>query len=165
MSYSPKSYKIRPLFLVQFHSIYEVLNKNKSYLVDYYLDREIGEDKRIHLSRFGFNELFIDMINQFEKALQKYEFDDLTLKIGMNERTSNLSKMYNNTPSTPSNLTACQFRISNDIILQVRSLKRETLGEVVEQSISHYLTLLNDIEFELVNEVFKRFLISRKLFT
>ncbi|QZY88634.1 hypothetical protein [Exiguobacterium acetylicum] len=164
MSYPPKSYKIRPLYLVQFHSIYEVLNKNKPYLVDYYLDREIGRDGRIHLSRFSFNELFIDMINQLENALQKNDYDDLLLKIGMNERTSKLSKIYNNMPSTPTKLTPCQFRISNDTILQVKELKRETLGEVVEQSISHYLTLLTEIEWQLVNEVFKRFLTSGKLF-
>jgi len=165
MSYPPKSYKVRPLFLVQFHSIYEVLKQNKSFLVEYYLDKELGENERIRLSRFSFNELFIDMVNQFEKALQENEYDDLILKIGMNERTSKLRKMYGNTPSAPHKLTSCQFRIPPTTILQVRGLKKETLGEIVEQSISHYLTLLTETECRLVDEVFERLLISGKLFT
>lgn len=165
MSYPPKSYKVHPLFQVLYYSIFEVLNQSKPHLLDYYLDKAVGKDERIRLSRFGFNELFIDMVNQFEKALQENDYDELILKIDMNERTSKLRKAYVNTPFTPEILTANHFRIPPATIRQVQVLKRETLREVVEQSTLFYMTLLTETEFELVYEVFERYLDSRKLFT
>ncbi|MDI3236482.1 hypothetical protein QK289_15830 [Exiguobacterium antarcticum] len=165
MVYPPKTYKVHPLFQVVYYSIFEVLNQNKPHLLDYYLNKVVGEKERINLSRFGFNDLFMDMVDQFEKALQENEYDDLILKIDMNERTSKLRKAYFNKPLTPDILTALHFRIPPATIRQVQGLKRETLKEVVEQSTLQYLTLLTEAEFKLVDEVFERYLESGKLFT
>ncbi|MDI3236414.1 hypothetical protein QK289_15470 [Exiguobacterium antarcticum] len=164
MSYPPKSYKVNPLFQVLYYSIYEVLNQNKPHILEYSLDKVVGKDERIRLSRFGFNELFIDMVNQFEKALQEDEYDEVILRIDMNERTSKLRKAYVNTPFTPEILTANHFRIPPTTIRQVQKLKRETLREVVEQSTLHYVTLLTEMEYKLVCEVFDRYLVSGRLF-
>jgi len=164
MSYPSKSYKVHPMFRVLYSSIYEVLNRNKSPLLDYYLDKAVGEVERHRLSQFDYNDLIIEMINQMDDALSKTNYDDLSLTIFMDRRTEMLRKAYRDTQNTPENLTPTNFRVPPATIHQVSKMKHETLGNVIELATLNYAIHLPEIDFELMFIVYQRNLESGKFF-
>lgn len=164
MSYPSKSYKVHPMFRVLYSSIFEVLNRNKSPFLDYYLDKAVGEKERQRLSQFEYNDLIVEMINQMQDALSKTNYDDFSLTIILDRRTEMLRKAYKKTLNTPENLTPTNFRIPPATIRQVTEMKHETLGNVIELATLYYAIRLPELDFELMFDVYVRYLESGKLF-
>lgn len=164
MSYPSKSYKVHPMFRVLYSSIFDVLNRNKTTFLDYYLDKAIGKEERQRLSQFDYNDLIVEMLNQMEDALFTTNYDDFSLNIYLDRRTEMLRKAYKNTLNTPENLISTNFRISPTTIRQVTEMKHETLGNVIELAILYYAIRLPELDFELMFNVYIRNVESGKFF-
>jgi hypothetical protein len=149
MTYSSKTFKIKPMYRMLYQSCIDVVGQDKSPLMTALLEKEIGYEKALSLQLYDFNELFEKMVFSLKKEVYEGSYDDVEFFIHHHDRVLIVKEIFE-AKLVPSNMTILSFRIPEVIVEEIHKLKRTTLGDVVELAIGLYLCRCDDVTFNLI---------------
>lgn len=131
----------------------DVLNVNKSPLTKALLSKSYGHESIEKLNQFDFNELIVQMISDLKKAINESSYEDVAFQVRSDPRMLLFWKFFKNL-QTSTNLKGLAFRISPSDIHEIKIMKRNTYGEVIELAIGLYIINCELEVFELIYQSF-----------
>ncbi|MEK6190598.1 MAG: hypothetical protein N2A99_06380 [Carnobacterium alterfunditum] len=156
MTNSSKSYKVQLFYRILYSCSFDVLNKNKSPLLQAFLQKELGIEKASSLNCFHYSELIEQMITDFSGNVSTSDYLDVAIKIRFNERYLTLRNIAKEKEISTEQIIV-NFRMGKEYVKDIYQIRHTTLGDVIEKSIALYVVSCDEITYELIRFAFENY--------
>lgn len=147
--YPSKSFKVNPDYRTLYETIFNIVDRDKSLLLNGLLTEFIGKENTLLLKRYDFNELIETMILDLEQELKSCSYEEIKVNVVSHPR---MIAIYNEFQKTKRKkiLTSISFRISEGTTQKIYTLKQNTLGEVIELAVALFVVNCQELIFDLI---------------